>query len=1021
MSLSHLRYLLTILVVATIHSLASADPKIDFFEAKIRPVLIENCFSCHAEQKQKGGLRVDSLAALIAGGDSGTALVPGKPDSSLIIQVLEYSGDTKMPPRGKLGAGVIADFTTWIRDGAVWPKGSDNSGMVKTISVLQDPKRLNHWSFQPIQNPKIPNVTNRNWSPNPIDQFILEKLEKNQLTPAKQTDRATLLRRLTFTLTGLPPSPEEIRQFEQDQSPDAVAQKIVELMNRPTYGERWARHWMDLVRYAETYGHEFDFTIPEAWKYRDYLIRAFQQDIPYSQLIREHLAGDLLENPRLHPDTRANESILGTGFWHFGEAKHSPVDVRQDEAERIDNQLDVFSKTFLALTLSCARCHDHKFDPIPTKDYYALTGILQSSRYQLAYLDDPKPVQAIQSELRNRIDRLAMELPKVNLERALQLLARDPFESQLLSVFALGQKDRLPKLTEIADQLRSRQDKWKQWRESGIVLGDFRAGNSWDWHATGHSFPSKPNSSPRLTVADDGKLQVRPAGWFDSGEFGKKLEGDLRSPTFEIQRNRIWYRVRGHAARINLILDGLRLIQNPIYGGLTIHVNHGDQPRWIEMDVAMWKGHRAYVEILDSAGGSIAIEQVIQADGPPPQESEPSSELLNLVQRRDELPLDVEFLGSIPEFSTILLQTQIREANLQTLHSQIDSVRTRQDQFPTPNRGLAMLDGTPEDDRVHIRGNHKNLGAVVPRRSFEIFDGASGYQTTGSGRLELANRLASGKNPLIARVIVNRVWHYHFGVGLVPTTDDFGIQGQSPTHPELLDWLASWFMEHGWSIKKLHSLILTSQTFQMQSVHHDPKATQVDPLNRVYHRMPIRRLEAEAIRDSLLAISGRLDLRAGGPSVEPHLTDFMVGRGRPSVSGPLDGNGRRSIYLGVRRNFLNPWFLAFDYPSPFSTMGRRTVSNVPAQALAMLNNPFVHEQSKLWAQRMIREIPSDQPLRIQTMWRMAFGKAPTPDELQSVQHFLDEQRGLYGKSDDPRIWEDLAHVMVNSKNFIFIP
>jgi cytochrome c553 len=373
-------------------SLARAAEPVDaaFFERKVRPILAAHCQGCHDAKKEKGGLQLTSRAAALRGGDTGPAVVPGDAEKSLLVQAVRYDGELKMPPKGKLSADDIETLARWAAGGAPWPDAG--------ATVASGPKGMDvralaaaHWAFRPVRRPVIPPGIH------PVDHFIRAKLAAAGLTQAQPADRATLLRRVTFDLLGLPPTPAEVEAFVADRSPDAWEKVVDRLLASPHYGERWGRHWLDLVRYAETQGHEFDPDIPNAWRYRDYVIRAFNTDLPYDRFVTEHVAGDLLPDPRRLDG--ANESVLGTGFWYLGEAKHSPVDVRQDQADRVDNMIDVFAKTFLGLTVSCARCHDHKFDPLPTKDYYALYGVLSSSRYEQAFLDDPAATNAILDEL----------------------------------------------------------------------------------------------------------------------------------------------------------------------------------------------------------------------------------------------------------------------------------------------------------------------------------------------------------------------------------------------------------------------------------------------------------------------------------------------------------------------------------------------------------------------------------------------------------------------------------------------
>ena len=387
---------------------SSATPaQLEYFERHVRPILVEKCQSCHGVEKQKGGLRLDSRTALLAGGDTGPAIEPGDPESSILVDAIRYGRDSyQMPPSGKLPEGTIARIAEWVAAGAAWPNEPDIAATGAAPPAFDLAERAEHWAYQPLQVADPPAVQNESWPRQTIDRFVLARLEANDLHPAAEVERDAWLRRVTFDLTGLPPTREELQHFLADDSTEAFERIVERLLASPHYGERWGRHWLDLVRYAETLGHEFDYELFNAWRYRDYVIRAFNADVPYDQFLLEHVAGDLLDQPRRNPATGENESILGTGFFWLCEGKHSPVDLRQTEAERVENQIDVFGKTFLGLTIACARCHDHKFDAITTKDYYALAGYLKSSRYQQAFLDDATRHAANASQVNGVLTRL---------------------------------------------------------------------------------------------------------------------------------------------------------------------------------------------------------------------------------------------------------------------------------------------------------------------------------------------------------------------------------------------------------------------------------------------------------------------------------------------------------------------------------------------------------------------------------------------------------------------------------------
>jgi hypothetical protein len=911
------RLAIAVLLAVAGSSPARADESVneEFFERKVRPILVDRCLECHGKDKQKGGLRLDARESMLKGGDNGPAVAPGDAGKSLLVQFIRYDGDIKMPPKGKLADEEIAVLTKWVAGGAPWPAGTGVVQVGPRKSFDAEARARALWSFQPVRRPPVPEIANlKSQISNPIDAFLLQKLKEKGLSFAPPAGKRALLRRVSFDLIGLPPTPEEIEAFLNDRSPNAYEKVVDRLLASPHYGERWGRHWLDLVRYAETHGHEFDYEIPGAWRYRDYAVRAFNADVPYDQFLTEHIAGDLLPKSRIDSATGTNESLTATAFWWLGEAKHSPVDSRAEYADRIDNQIDVFGKAVLGLTLACARCHDHKFDPISTRDYYALFGVLASSRYSLADISDPAPIVKALAE----INPTATSIP--------DSIASLPEDASVFERFGNGWRDR--------------------WDASGLA---FRP-------ETGGGFPH-------------------------SGRESEKLTGALRSPTFVIDRPYLAVRVAGRGGQARIILNGLQLIKNPIYGGLAQSVNHGEDWHWVVFDLKMWKGQPAYFELLDNGGGWAAISGAWFAETPPSNRGGDGE-----TGRGGEK------------------ERKIRESGRR---------------IPEPKLAPTMCDGNGRNERIFIRGNHKTLGAEAPRAFLEVF-GAGPFQSKGSGRLELAKAISDPDNPLTARVLVNRLWKHHFGVGIVSSPDDFGNQGQPPTHAELLDWLASEFMDGGWSIKKMHRLLVLSVAYRQSSratLKQAAKAVTIDPQNRLLHRQNVRRLEAEAIRDAMLAVSGRLDRSIGGPSVLPHLTEHQVGRGRPS-SGPLDGNGRRSIYLQVRRNFLNPMFSAFDYPTPFTTMGKRSVSNVPAQALVMLNNPFVLQQAEQWAKRTLAGPDRTSVERVQSMYLEAFCRPADREEIGLALAFLGAAAEEHGN--DGKVWADFAHVLFNAKEFIFV-
>ena len=1244
-SLFRLPGLLTILAVVTTSALAQPFPKADLahFRDVVRPLLKKRCFSCHgAGEGSKGGLRLIHRSFLLVGGESGPAIDVAAPDRSHLLTMLSYKDEQhRMPPSGKLPADEIAIITKWVRGGAAWPDEP-------VPEVEEEPARfpgrkdgLVGWSYEKIVRPNVPVVRDRAWVSNPIDAFVRSGQEAVGLTPAKSADRVALIRRAFYDLIGLPPTPAEIDAFVNDVRPDAFSRIVDELLSRPQYGEKWGRHWLDLVRYAESYGHEFDYKIPHSWQYRDYVIRALNADVPWDDLLREHVAGDLLEQPRRHPTEAYDESLLGTGWFHLHQAVHSPVDVRQDEAERVDNQIDILTKTFLGLTVSCARCHDHKFDAISTADYYALAGFLQSSRRQIAHLDPMDRIDAISRELQEtrrdgarivrsvlkqrrrsshapwlvaameglaveqdrngRIeaerlqqreltggnyqaqrsrgfsgdlhmqwsgckpgDRLGLEIstrrsgqyelrmaltkaprhgivriklgdlvlaerydlydpkvvstgpvsfgrhelkrgghrltfeitgahpksksafvvgidwvklePVIQGETGLSVVARrhhvdvdtlrkwtnalaDPeLETPSHPLHALRKIAQTAaaepqKLHRELDAARKRigasENDRRRAYQGATVFADFEEDGFPGWAATGFAFGSG------ATRAGDwdgtrglGGLAI--PGIIHSGLLSRKHQGALRSRTFTITKKHIWYRLAGEKAQIRLVIDGYHLdtYNGLLFAGASFGVNTQGKWRWHDQrgDIARYIGHRAWIEILDDGDGWLAVDQIVFSDRGPPRDL-PHSDAARFLGRgrfTSLPPLASAAAKAMEESVARVAQGKATRTDVATvdwmlrwdliaslpeaiaaMHELAKKHQTRGNAVPGPMRALAMVDGTPEDEYVFIRGRHGSRGPTVKRRFLEAIDGAAPRPLQGSGRLQLAERMLSDENPLAARVAANRIFHYVFGRGIVTTPDNFGKLGQPPTHPELLDWLAVTFRtDDRWSIKRMVRRLVLTKTFARSSRQTDQDTSKRDPTAKWFHRALVHRLEGEAIRDAILVVSQRMNPKMYGPGVQLKITPFMTGRGQPGGSGPLDGNGRRTIYLRVLRNFLSPMMLAFDVPIPFTTAGRRSVSNVPAQALTLMNDPFVLQQAKRWAQQTLeREASSEQ--RIEHMYLAAFGRVPSPAETTLCREFLIEQSKAHGVSGDAwkrheQSWTDLAHVLFNAKEFIFV-
>ncbi|AIE85921.1 PSD1 and planctomycete cytochrome C domain-containing protein [Fimbriimonas ginsengisoli] len=743
---------------------ASPEPtpaQAEFFEIKIRPVLSVNCFSCHGKDLQMSGLRLDSLAGLQKGGDSGPAIVPGDPDKSLLIKAIRQTGSLKMPPQGKhLKPDEIADLEAWVKMGAPWPKAP-------TATRPQDAPL---WSLKPVVKPPVPKVKNTAWAANPIDAFILAKLESKHQKPAAAADRRTLIRRVSYDLIGLPPSSAEVNAFLADKSPNAYGKVVDRLLASPRYGERWARQWLDVARYADTKGYVFeeDRNYYNAYTYREWVIRAFNSDLPYDQFVTQQLAADRLPEVQNGDDKRP---LAALGFLTLGRR------FINNTPDIIDDRIDVTMRGLQAFTVECARCHDHKFDPIPTQDYYSLYAVFASSDEAASpiseksirdpWIDYNQRLTSTEASIRDLVAKQVTRLRQPEIEKALKADVRQALQS---------------------------------FREGVIPEGD------------------------------------------TLNKLGSAFEPDERDRLQRLQKNR------------------------------------------------------------------------------------------------------AELKAAAPA---------------------------------TPEFAMAMVDGAkPGDGVIFKRGNPGNPGGPAPRR-FLLALSKPGVErehwTNGSGRLELAKAIASRENPLTARVFVNRVWQSHFGAGIVRTPSDFGHQGEKPTHPELLDYLAATFMENGWSIKKLHRLIVTSATYRQSSAISEA-AYNADPENRTWSRMNRRRLDLEQMRDTVTEAAGRLDLsQVGGKSVDLWSTPFTR---------------RRAVYGFVERQNLPGIFRTFDFASPDITSARRFQTTVPQQALFFMNSPFSVEQARALAERPEIKDAKDDGQRVRRLYQILFARLPDADETAAALAFL---------------------------------
>ena len=925
----------------------SSAPAVDFTR-DIAPVLAARCFQCHGPDasSRKAGLRLDKRDGALKGGKSGSAaVVPGKPEESeLLARVMSTDADERMPPvEGHVAlTGVEIDaMRAWIAAGAPYAK---------------------HWSWEALPDGEARTDLLHAAPTAPTARATARTDASGGTESDASTDHRSWLRRVHFDIVGLPPSPDDVRAFDTDHSPAARERVVDTLLASPRYGERWGRHWMDVMRYAETLGHEFDYPVDEAWRWRDWVIRAFNADVPYAQFVREQIAGDLLSSPRVHPADGTNESVTATGWWWMTQGTHAPVDVRLDQAERVDNQIDVASKAFLGTTASCARCHDHKFDDVSQRDYYALFGVVKSSRRAYSYQDP------------HGIIGLAVKTLRLGQDTARTIARADGTNAEWERAAAQAKEAAKPAPTGAT---------WT-----------FDRGTFDGWTASGWAFGDAPvNCGDR--IAPDGHAPVTVAGgWAHSGALTDKLQGTLRSPTFTVPEIGIGVRCAGSKCRLRLVVDGYYLDDhNPLlFENFTHGVDHPNEWRTHAWDAKRYAGEQAYIEVIDDGDGCIAVDWVS----------------LGMVTGKDLEPAPFEGARGVTGNAVAGSGRAAGTAPAPTID------------IPAPTRVLAMEDGTGMDSPLYVRGVARNAGDTVPRGMINALrsdtPGADGMATvTGSGRLQLAEELVSPRNPLTWRVMANRVWHHLMGRGIVPSTDDFGVLGQAPADKALLDELAMRLRAHG-SVKELIRQIALSPAYAAAD-------------------RPLRRLDAEALRDAMISVAGGLDITMGGPSIPVHLTDAMQGRGRPGASGPLDGARRRSVYQEVRRNFLNPFMLVFDEPIPTTTVGARSVSNVPAQGLTLMNDPFVRGQAERWGAALAARAKEAAALAaappaiatravteeiVRSMYVAAYARPATADEVSNAVAFLGVSTDDAPVVPDANAWSDLAHAILLSAEFRFL-
>ena len=846
---------ITTLLLAPLALLAAGDDDL-FFESKVRPVLIKRCYDCHStEKKTKGGLALDSRAGWQHGGDNGPAIIPGDLTKSLVIKAVRYlDKDFAMPPKSRLPADEVAILEEWVKRGAPDPRNGETAKAAKPKRTINLDEGRKFWAFQPVANPAAPAVKDSAWPKDPIDRFLLAKIEAKGLKPAGDADRHTWIRRVSLDLTGLPASADEVLAFSADKSEDAYAKVVDRLLSSPAYGERWARHWLDLTGYADMIGTSNEVFAEHAWRYRDYLIQAFNQDKPFDLFIKEQLAGDLM--PSSSPEQRASQ-LVATGFLMVGDLEIVNPDKAKMETDHIDTQLIKIGGAFLGMTMGCARCHDHKFDPVGLEDYYGMAGMLRSS----------------------------------------------PSSGKMVG-FGVWSTIRSVPLPESPTQIAERQ---KAEAEHAAKLADMKA--------------------------DQAKLT----------EENKAIVAKL-----------------------------------------------------------------AALEKATPAKPATPNEKAVPvATTPTPK---PSPEHDALTKRRDEIA-----------------------ALLKTKGSEIQHAEFFKSKAP---KAFAMQDDAkPADMPIYVRGNPYATGAIVPRGALRVasWDKFPAIPAGQSGRLQLAEWIADRRNPLTARVTVNRLWQKLFGEGLVRSVDYFGERGERPSHPELLDHLATRFMADGWSQKRFLRGLVLSHTYRLTSANH-AEGLSLDPENRLFWRMNRQRLEAEAIRDSLLKVSGELATKSGGPSLALEIIENTGALAAAGVNPPSYHHRKsrptqefeRTVYLPVMRNgpsTADKIRSFFDFADPAGITGQRNQTVMPTQSLFLLNNDLVRKRAGSLAKQLI-VAHADENARLEALWLRAWNRPITAEERTNARNFLQEITPLLKTPRAPEAleaarWQELCHSLLASNAFIY--
>jgi hypothetical protein len=908
---------------------APTAAQLEFFESKVRPVLAENCYKCHSTgaEKIKGGLTLDTREGVLRGGDTGPSIVPGQPDASLLIKAVRYTDtDLQMPPGDKkLPDQAIRDLEQWVALGAPDPR--TDAATAQQLHAADLAKARQHWAFQPVRRATVPAPEDaQNWAANDVDRFILAAMTPKGLTPSRPADKLTLIRRATFDLHGLPPTTAEVAAFVADSSPDAWAKLIDRLLASPRYGERWGRHWLDLAKYADTAGRADqgrDARYLWSWTYRDWVIRAFNEDLPYDQFLLKQIAADQM-------DLTDRRDLAALGFLTLGNRFGNNAN------DIIDDRIDLLGKGTMALTLACARCHDHKFDPVPTKDYYSLHGIFSSSI-------EPKEAPLLAEPEETPVYR--------------------DFQRQLAAKQAAldGYLEKVERELKAERRLKA--------AEYLMAWHDFKAVTN---GRPRNTFMQRRGLDPRVAAAWNDYLKPRAARphriWGPWFAFESLPEAEFVGKARELSERFAANNDKGRPLNAQVA----KLFSTPPASLAQVAARYSSLFNNVARD---WESLLASHEARRKTAETL----------PPAPEKFEDAELEDI--------REVFFKASSPALVDDRAVRQFIQRDNQARGTYNDLVRAVNDvkgRHPgSPPRGHVLEDAArPRNSFVMIKGNPGSRGPVVPRQAPEIIAPGREPFVSGSGRLELARTIAARGNPLTARVLVNRVWLHHFGAGLVATPDDFGVRAEAPTHPELLDYLASQFMQ-GWSIKSLHRLLMQSATYR-QSSEENARLAQIDPGNRYYWQFNRQRLSFEALRDTILYLGGRLDLTMGGPGVpldrEPYPT-------------------RRSVYGYIDRARLPNMLLAFDFASPDLTTGRRNETIVPQQALFMMNSPLVIEQARNLTLRSDFKATTRMEDRVGLLYNLIYQRPPTEIEARLAAEFIQREGRDMAQAAGAGAWE----------------